>query len=146
MYVAVQSVRLSLLSGCNRTSVSSTDFSKNITNTKFYKNPPNVSRVVSWVRTDGQWSLYSLLTRLFHTCCVVQVSVEHWPLRWSAVSSSVVNRALNCSHVTDWLTGWLTRRRMAAYTSFLVSAVDRGECSASRPGRLTVGERTPSIY
>jgi hypothetical protein len=69
----------------------------------------------------------------------MQVSVQHFRKVGLAVSS-VVNRALQCSHLTD------TRKRMAADTSFLASAVDKGEWSASRAGRLTIGERTPSIY
>lgn len=72
-------------------------------------------------------------------CDVMQVSVQHFRNVGLPVSS-VVNRALQCSHVTD------TGRRMAADTSFLGSALDKGERSASRAGRLTIGERTPSIY
>jgi len=69
----------------------------------------------------------------------MQVSIQHFRDVGLAVSS-VVNRALQCSHMTD------TGRRTAADTSFLGSALDKGEWSASRAGRHTIGERTPSFY
>ena len=98
-YVSVQSVRLLLSSGFNRKSVSPTDFSKNILNTKFYQNPPSGSRVVPWGWTDSEAN-----SRLLPACSVcqlsarlnvMQVSVQHFRDVGLAVSS-VVNRALQC--------------------------------------------------
>jgi hypothetical protein len=95
------------------------------------------------VRTDGRTDSEAN-SRLLRACSVCQLSAR---LRRNAgqrnvglAVSSVVNRALQYSHVTD------TRKRMAADTSFLPSGVDKGEWSASRAGRLTIGERTSSIY
>jgi len=68
-YVSVKSVCLLLLSGFNRTSVSSTDFSTNILNTKFYQNPPQGEPSCS-VRTDGR------TVKLIVACCVPVLCVS----------------------------------------------------------------------